>query len=1124
MTDKVELIDISLDDDVTKKQNEEYFKYKSLISSYNKDKTSDSKPPLFITSVDNNVSEFETLMTSNDDKSAIISLIQRKLNLWCNESFWNELINLNRIMHHYAIDENLNIKNLFSILLYDWCEPENLENFYFLKIKFENFDRNCGREENLFGRLCEISNLFPHYGDVCARILKFYINELGREEVEEIHKKLLEFVEFATTIENFEIKIKVIKNLMILLRNDVDYEEENDENFYNKIKTEITKTVKCNLKFDSIYMKSLKDIEVVCAEKFFELIFLLHERKLVKFQQKFKELLENFQNFFGNYWKIAIKNDFELLIKITNKLNLLRISQFIKKSCDFSEVRIEDFQMVLNEPLGEVEEETLDLLDFALSKCPSNDEERIDLFIKYYKIEKVNKKLVFGRKSHEEMSIFEKISSNGNIHSVLRDVWEKFSLWDYPDFLMKKNPLGKSILNYIIESKSENQLISFLSIPLAKSPDKYSRKCYLMFLNTQFCEITKKSLIENLVELMKNHKDSLIVKKLLIFYFDEVGEVDISNDDTVVKLLLSLMKSGQKSLEVDETLRIMIGYWKNIEKLELKQEILKILPHFELLFLVKEGKFKEFTNIYNLKMQGFENFAKSLTQDVENSIRIFNFTLLKIAIKNNQKEIINFIFDIDLFEDFETFLSESIEVKEIHNHTVLELIKRRNNINLRNFPENWLTFDVLKSFLDSKLIDYNQQFIEMDFRFLEKNFEKGNNRELTDKLLMFEDVNLLNYIIKKGSTNKQEILTHPAIETFIMLRSYKYRRIASFDYFSFFIFFIIPFLFLIYFNHNSEEKVNFWSHFGLEKLHYFGIIYLIIREILKYPTETKIVNYFMKKSNYYDLLIITSIIVSILSSMTSVPEKLKISESLLILLAAIHGTKLLTLKKATIYLTMLKKISSNFLLMFDVFLYIFFGLTLCYCIMFEDYKYDCDENEEKQPRIAFKNLLYPFTSSVRILTMLSGEYSMDVNIMNFFQIIYFLIFVITSFILFNLILGVSFDSIEKVMNESRQNYVLETTKKIIEISGKFSRFYENQGLSPSNNSWKRIIFRFFLTRYEFIHNISKIYIDKRNKEVFVIINGKKEKVLKIYQENYSEEFDLEDEIYQKICEILREKK
>lgn len=78
-----------------------------------------------------------------------------------------------------------------------------------------------------------------------------------------------------------------------------------------------------------------------------------------------------------------------------------------------------------------------ELLDFALSKCSQNDEERIDIFIKYYKIEKVNQKIVFGRKSHNQMSIFEKIAANKNVHSVLSKVWEKFSLWDHPEFLMK---------------------------------------------------------------------------------------------------------------------------------------------------------------------------------------------------------------------------------------------------------------------------------------------------------------------------------------------------------------------------------------------------------------------------------------------------------------------------------------------------------------------------------------------------------------------------------------------------------------------------------------------------------------------------------------------------------------
>jgi hypothetical protein len=70
----------------------------------------------------------------------------------------------------------------------------------------------------------------------------------------------------------------------------------------------------------------------------------------------------------------------------------------------------------------------------------------------------------------------------------------------------------------------------------------------------------------------------------------------------------------------------------------------------------------------------------------------------------------------------------------------------------------------------------------------------------------------------------------------------------------------------------------------------------------------------------------------------------------------------------------------------------------------------------------------------------------------------------------------------------------------------------------------RSVFRFFLTRFEHIHIIRKIYIDKTTREVLVMRKNSKEKVLKVHKADYAEEFKVDEEIYDQICEIVSKQK
>jgi hypothetical protein len=274
-------------------------------------------------------------------------------------------------------------------------------------------------------------------------------------------------------------------------------------------------------------------------------------------------------------------------------------------------------------------------------------------------------------------------------------------------------------------------MLAFFSIPNPKNNEEFAKNRYLMFLNSQLCEIANKSLIETIIDLsLKNNEIHFELKKLLVCYFDEIGDVEVEKEDSTIELLLQLMSIKLKSLQVDEIFRLMVRYWINKENSEINQKLVKVLPHIELLFMIANGEVDKFIKLYHEKMQEFEKFSKINENSVEDAFRRFNFDILCCAIKNNQRKVIDFIITIDSFENFNTTLPETINVEKIHHYTALKLIKQRNQINLDNFPNSWVTCGVLKDFLDSKVSDYNQQFIEIDLRFLGVAADRGGHGEI----------------------------------------------------------------------------------------------------------------------------------------------------------------------------------------------------------------------------------------------------------------------------------------------------------------------------------------------------------------------------------------------------------
>lgn len=83
-----------------------------------------------------------------------------------------------------------------------------------------------------------------------------------------------------------------------------------------------------------------------------------------KFESEFERYVKFYQDGYGEYWKVAIKPDVHLLLRIADGLELYKTVEFMFKQCPFIALNwnilmsyedIGEFFEILNEPLRKVD-------------------------------------------------------------------------------------------------------------------------------------------------------------------------------------------------------------------------------------------------------------------------------------------------------------------------------------------------------------------------------------------------------------------------------------------------------------------------------------------------------------------------------------------------------------------------------------------------------------------------------------------------------------------------------------------------------------------------------------------------------------------------------------------------
>ncbi|XP_070506700.1 uncharacterized protein [Chironomus tepperi] len=820
-----------------KMRQEKYFIYKNDLKNYEYKESNGNSiifknyPNIFLKKSYENrkeLSEFEKILTSNEDNSAIISMVLRKFE---NEDFLTNKIDLTFVMgKHFAHEAH--IMNLFSFLMFDWHDQSVHNRSYNLIQKFKAYKYVSSSTKSLFDKIFQIMNAEDHniYHVICMKIIFYYFEEKNvfsgvkkPEEVMSETKNIQDLIRKVVQIKDSEYKIQILKILYANLPNTKDTE-------YKSLIDKIKQAVKFDFHYSSVCKISYEAITKHCDERFFNLLYFLKENLVAKFKLNFEEFIKINKKFYGDFWKNAIKTNVRILYHTANNQNLTDTKEFIlintpninikaKVSSIFME--LSEFYTIFNEPLEKEDEFKLEYLDkFIMNFSNSMESEN---FKKYLKNIPNIRKLLFGRKTLDSHSIFEKfwsvqsdLEKSEDYFECSQHIWNEFRLWEKPEMLTMKNPLNRRIFDYVLSSNNDWRFMEFLMPTLDKDTalnnSTQKLKHYMVLKNSLIYDhhnyLNARSLIEfhlNLID-RYNDLDSLNLDKLF-YMFEEIGfySSEQSVRNSYIEELFEVIKNekpqkfdGKNELGLPRKhflLGILMIYWKQeaayltrdltdkfymdpktSESNDTRQRNL----YFGLLSLVMNKNEAKFLEIFPKEMEIAEDCFKliyGLDSNYNNEHQLsdennifhfyekystnFNFVLLYAAIKTNQTVIVDEIFKYNNFLISCPTFPINMEPDEIHYHTAVKFLENRYELERNDLPVNWIRNHNFKKFLDSRLSSQDN-FYKIDCRFMLPYYNFEENKIIDQHMENDEDL-----LFNEDYGSMEYILDHHGLKSLV---------------------------------------------------------------------------------------------------------------------------------------------------------------------------------------------------------------------------------------------------------------------------------------------------------------------------------------------------------------------
>lgn len=269
----------------------------------------------------------ELVMNCSDSKSAaFISLI------WEEFKLWNDVALNVTVVSHVHVTKSTNIRTLFSLLMFDWHNPDQGDEdvFYFLDSKFKQYENVT--EKSLFCKLYEtIDGEESNYKHICLMIIYQFLYELNGQK---------------------DCKEKIFGNLQEVMKvNDVL--DMKDKEFAKKI---LKVFVAYWYKSDDNYRSGNEILyeRLMEMSPFFELAFMLKEKLTSTFEKKFQKYIEQCKKNHGFYYEAKLKVDNRLLLHIAKQNKFTQIRSFIFRKCPFNEINatpltnVQEISKILN--------------------------------------------------------------------------------------------------------------------------------------------------------------------------------------------------------------------------------------------------------------------------------------------------------------------------------------------------------------------------------------------------------------------------------------------------------------------------------------------------------------------------------------------------------------------------------------------------------------------------------------------------------------------------------------------------------------------------------------------------------------------------------------------------------
>lgn len=232
--------------------------------------------------------------------------------------------------------EDFPIEKLFSILMYDWYDQNELscESYYLLqKFCFCPGNSNVFKiRKELFKKLLKALNDDTKYHHVCIKIIYCFIIELNDSTMNFDVNDINDLISMTLSIQNHENMVRQILKILMLV-----FDKKNNDKF-DELKMEIQKKEFKYIPLSvckSSYELMMKD----CDSDFFNLVFLLKNNLVTEFKFSYYDYVKKCKSFFGEYWIYAIKLNAQMLYAIVERHSLIDTKEFILINTEQSDLK-----------------------------------------------------------------------------------------------------------------------------------------------------------------------------------------------------------------------------------------------------------------------------------------------------------------------------------------------------------------------------------------------------------------------------------------------------------------------------------------------------------------------------------------------------------------------------------------------------------------------------------------------------------------------------------------------------------------------------------------------------------------------------------------------------------------